>query len=150
MPDMPLDHHRDGFTLQRKRIAHKLKNLRLARITFKIFRHWKGTVEYHRIKDIVHAMQTLGHRNIKNTLVHVHLAEALFKDQTEYVSKVAKNETDGFALIEAGFEYVCDLRDHGLFRKKDTNNAPGQTPGNFNMVVRGVGLEPTKAFARGS
>lgn len=31
-------------------------------------------------------METLGHKNIKNTLVYVHLAEALFKDQIEYVS----------------------------------------------------------------
>ena len=39
-------------------------------------------------------MQTRGHKKIKNTLVYVHLAEALFKDQIEYASKVAKSETD--------------------------------------------------------
>jgi hypothetical protein len=42
-------------------------------------------------------MQTLRHWNIKNTLVYVYLAEVLFKDQIEYVSKVAKNETDACA-----------------------------------------------------
>jgi len=116
--EWPLDHHRDGFTFQRKRIAEKLKNPRLARITLKTFSHWKGTMEYHRTKDIIPVMQTLGHKNIKNTLVYVHLAEALFEDQIEYVSKVAKNETDACALIDADFDYVCDFNDHKLFKKK--------------------------------
>ncbi|MGF3499937.1 MAG: hypothetical protein ACQXXH_01380 [Candidatus Bathyarchaeia archaeon] len=117
-PDMPLDHHRDAFTQQLKRLAYKLENPRIAGITFKTFRHWKGTMEYHRTKDILHVMETLGHKNIKNTLVYVHLAEALFKDQQEYVSKVAKNEKDACALIEAGFEYVCDFNYHKIFRKR--------------------------------
>jgi len=43
---------------------------------------------------------------------------ALFKDQQEYVSKVAKNEKDACALIEAGFEYVCDFNYHKIFRKR--------------------------------
>ncbi|MDH5787797.1 MAG: hypothetical protein OEZ40_05855 [Candidatus Bathyarchaeota archaeon] len=60
---------------------------------------------------------SLGHKNIKNTLIYVHLAEALFKDQQEYVSKVAKNEKDACALVEAGFEYVCDFNYHKIFRK---------------------------------
>ncbi|MDH7596032.1 MAG: tyrosine-type recombinase/integrase, partial [Candidatus Bathyarchaeota archaeon] len=119
-PDMPLDHHRDAFTQQLKRLAYKLENPRIAGITFKTFRHWKGTMEYHRTKDILHVMETLGHKNIKNTLVYVHLAEALFKDQQEYVSKVAKNEKDACALIEAGFEYVCDFNCHKIFRKRKT------------------------------
>ena len=61
-PTQSLDHHRDHFTIQRKRIAHKLKNPRLLRITFKTLRHFKGTMEYHKTKDIIHVMQTLGHR----------------------------------------------------------------------------------------
>ena len=46
----------------------------------------------------MHVMQTLGHKNIKNTLMYVQLAEELFKDQQEYVSKVAKTETDVYTL----------------------------------------------------
>jgi integrase len=116
-PSQPLDHHRDGFNQQRKRIAQKLRNPRIAAITFKTFRHWKGTIEYHRTKDIVHVMETLGHKNIKNTLVYVHLAEALFKEQEDYVSRVAKTEKEACGLIEAGFEYVCDFNQNKIFRK---------------------------------
>jgi hypothetical protein len=63
-------------------------------------------------------MQVLGHKNIKNTLLYVQLAEELFKDQQEYVSKVAKTAKDACTLVEAGFEYVCDVDDAKIFRKR--------------------------------
>lgn len=117
--NMPLKHHRDHFRLQRKRIAFKLKNPRLLRITFKTFRHWKGTMEYHRTKDILHVQQVLGHKNIKNTLIYITLAKELFRDQQEYVSRVAKNAKESCALVNVGFEYVTgEYNDGGkIFRK---------------------------------
>jgi integrase len=99
-------------------MAQKLGNPRLKNITFKTLRHWKATLEYHRTKDIVHVMQFLGHKNIKNTLVYIHLAEELFKGEQEYVSKVAKTTTDTCTLVEAGFEYVCDFENAKIFRKR--------------------------------
>jgi hypothetical protein len=41
-----------------------------------------------------------------------------FKDQQEYVSNVAKNEKDACALVEAGFEYVCDFNNVKIFKKQ--------------------------------
>ena len=113
-----LDYHREDFNRQRKRIASKLKNPRLRKITFHTLRHFKGTMEYHKTKDILHVMQVLGHKSIKNTLMYVQLADELFRDQQEYVSKVAKTEKDACTLIEAGFEYVCDFEEAKLFRKR--------------------------------
>ncbi len=63
-------------------------------------------------------MQVLGHKNIKNTLTYVQLADGLFKDQIDYVSKVAKTEKDACVLIEGGFEFVCDFNGNKLFRKR--------------------------------
>jgi hypothetical protein len=63
-------------------------------------------------------MKLLGHKNIKNTLVYTHLAEELFKGEQEYVSKVAKTEKDICALVDAGFEYVCDYNSDKIFRKR--------------------------------
>jgi integrase/ribosomal protein L37AE/L43A len=117
-PHQPLDHYRDNFCQQRKRIASKLQSSRILRITFHTFRHWKGTIEYHRTKDILHVMQLLGHKNIKNTLIYVQLAEELFKDDQDYISKVAKTETEICSLVEAGFEYVCEFEGHKIFKKK--------------------------------
>jgi len=62
-------------------------------------------------------MQKLGHKNIKNTLMYVQLTEELFKDQQGYVSKVAKIEVDACALVDAGFEFVCDFDGAKVFRE---------------------------------
>jgi len=75
-------------------------------------------MEYHKTKDVLHVMQTLGHKNIQNTLIYVQLAKALFQDQQEYVSKIAKTEKDACSLIEAGFEFVCDFNGAKIFRKR--------------------------------
>jgi hypothetical protein len=74
-------------------------------------------MEYHKTKDILHVMQILGHKNIKNTLLYVQLAEELFRDRQEYTSKVAKTEKDACELIEAGFDYVCDFDGAKIFKK---------------------------------
>ena len=103
---------------QRKRIAHKLQNPRLQRIHFTPSRHWKATMEYHRTKDILYVKQLLGHKRIENTLKYVQLAEELFKNEVEYVSKVAKTEGEACVLVEAGFDFVCDINGNKLFRKK--------------------------------
>jgi integrase len=105
---------RKSYQRQRIRISAKLKNPRLMQISFHTFRHWKATMEYHKTKDILHVMQLLGHRNIKNTLVYTQLIN--LKDD-EYTAKVAKSEKEICALIESGFEYVCDYNNYKIFRK---------------------------------
>ncbi|MCD6240056.1 site-specific integrase, partial [Candidatus Bathyarchaeota archaeon] len=67
--------------------------------------------------DIIHVMQLLGHKNIKNTLRYVQLTQALFKDQQEYVCRVARTVKEAKKLIEAGFEFVCEIGGAKLFRK---------------------------------
>jgi RecB family endonuclease NucS len=52
-------------------------------------------------------------------MVYINLAEELFKDQQEYITKVARNVKEACALIEAGFEHVTgEYNDGGkIFRK---------------------------------
>ena len=104
-PSMPLDHHSRNFTKQRKRIAHKLKNPRLLNISFKTLRHFKGTLEAWRTKDPFHVQEFLRHKNIRNTMRYIHLAQLLFKDEQEYLTKVAHNVNEACALIEDGWKY---------------------------------------------
>jgi len=104
-PDMPLDHHSRNFTKQRKRIANKLKNPRLLNISFKMLRHYRGTMEAWRTKDPFHVQEFLRHGNIKNTMRYIHLAQVLFKNEQEYVTKVAYNVNEACALIEDGWKY---------------------------------------------
>jgi integrase len=111
-----LNHLRRSFERYRRRTSHKFGNPRILRITFHTLRHWKATMEYHRTKDILYVMKLLGHRNIKNTLMYTQLVQN--DESEEYISKIARTVDEARLLVEAGFEYVCEIEDVKLFRKR--------------------------------
>ena len=111
-----LQNLRRSFERYRARSAHKLGNPRLLRITFHTLRHWKGTMEYYKTKDILHVMKVLGHRNIKNTLLYTQLVK--FKENDEFICKVARTPEEIQELIEAGFEFVLEKDGLAYFRKR--------------------------------
>jgi integrase/ribosomal protein L37AE/L43A len=113
--DVKLKSLQKRFQEQRRKIAAKLKNPRLLKITFTTLRHWKATMEYYKTKDILHVMKMLGHKNIKNTLIYTHLVN--FEDN-EFICKAAWTLEEASRLVEAGFEYVCDVEGAKLFRKR--------------------------------
>ena len=110
-----LSNLRRSYERQRNRTAHRLGNLRLRRITFHTLRHWKGKEEYRKTKDLLHVQQTLGHKNIKNTLLYIQLANV--EENSDYVCKVAKTPQEIQPLIEQGFEFVCVFDGLTYFRK---------------------------------
>ncbi|MBC7113042.1 MAG: hypothetical protein H5T34_03340 [Candidatus Methanomethyliales bacterium] len=57
-------------------------------------------MEYHKTKDILHVMQPLGHKNIKNTLVYTQLIKTC-EDEKRVLSKTARTVEETRALIEA-------------------------------------------------
>ena len=107
--------HRASFNLQRKRLAQKLHNPRLLKISFHTLRHWKATMEYHHTKDILHVKQLLGHRSINSTMIYTHLINF---EGDEFTCKTAKTIYEAKGLIEAGFDYVIDMNSYKLFRKR--------------------------------
>jgi len=110
-----LDRFRRIYCKQRKNIAFKLGNPRLQQISFKTMRHYKATMFYHSTRDILATMQLLGHKNIRNTLVYTHLVSF---ESDEWTCKIAKTIDDAKGLIEDGFEYVTDIENVKLFRKR--------------------------------
>jgi len=108
-------HFARSFRRQRAKVAHKLQNQRILKITFHTLRHWKATMEYAVTKDILHVMKLLGHRSIQNTLLYTQLVNF---ESDQFHSAVAKSVDEGQKLVEAGFEYVCDFNDVKLFRKR--------------------------------
>jgi integrase len=104
-----------AFRSQRNRLAVTLQNPRLKQIHLHTFRHWKATTEYARTKDILYVMRLLGHKNIQNTLMYTHLISF---ESDEYHSATASTVDQAKQLIEAGFEYVCDMQDIKLFKKR--------------------------------
>lgn len=110
-----LKHFARTFRRQRAKVAHKVQNKRIEKITFHTLRHWKATMEYHKTKDILHVKQLLGHKNIQNTLIYTHLVN--FADD-QFTCRVARTLREAEELIEAGFDYVTDMDNAKLFRKR--------------------------------
>jgi integrase len=110
-----LDDFARWFYMKRAELANKLNNPRMRKIGFKTLRHWKASTLYRQTRDILLVKQTLGHRDIRNTLVYTHLLNDL---DTDYVCKTARTLAEASALIEAGFDYVTEFDGMKLFRKR--------------------------------
>ena len=108
-----------SFYDSRKRIARKLQNPRLQQISFHTLRHWKATMLYHQTKDILYVKEYLGHNKIDTTLLYIQLAETIFKNlNDEFTVKVANKKEEIKALLEVGFEYICEKDELYYFRKR--------------------------------
>jgi integrase len=103
------------FDRQGKKLAVKLQNPRLRQIHFHTFRHWKATMTFHKTRNIMLVKYMLGHKRLENTEIYTHLVD--FQND-EYHSATAKTIEEARALIEDGFEFVTDIEDVKLFRKR--------------------------------
>jgi len=107
------------FYKARRRLAHKLQNPRLLRISFHTFRHWKATTLYHQTKDPYYVKEFLGHKSIKSTEIYITIERTIFEPSSdEYTVKIAKDPKDIKDLLEAGFEYVCNKEELVFLRKR--------------------------------
>jgi len=94
------------FYHRRKKLAEKLQNPKFLSINMKSLRHWKATQEYAKTKDLLFVQRLLGHKNINNTMVYVHLTD--FRSEEDYIVKVASSIEEFTGLLEQGFEFVSD------------------------------------------
>jgi integrase len=108
------------FEALRNRTAKKLNNPRLKQIHLHTFRHYKGTMEYHKTKDIIHVKTVLGHKSITSTMVYINLEQATWLNQNDEWTCKATNDThEATQLIENGFEYIATTPTGTmLFRKR--------------------------------
>jgi hypothetical protein len=60
----------------------------------------------------------LGHRDIKSTLIYMHIAQGLADYSEDHVCKTAKNINEAVQLIEQGFEYITEIDGFKLFKKR--------------------------------
>jgi integrase len=110
---------RNRFTEQRNKAAEKLANPRIKNITFHTLRHWKGTMEYHKTKDVIHVKQVLGHKNIECTMIYINIEQAIFlSDTDEWISKISHSIEEEQQLIDAGFQLVRAINETTAIYKK--------------------------------
>ena len=105
---------------QRLRVADKLKNPRIALIHYHSLRHWKATNLKHQGFDLFDIAAFLGHRNIQNTIIYVHLEKTCYPNGgDDYTAKAATTQAEKLALMEAGFDFVSvDPDGTQYFRKR--------------------------------
>ena len=107
------------FCKTRKRLAEKLQNPRLLRISFHTLRHWKATMEYHKTKDPLYVKQFLGHKCLKNTEIYINIERTIFEPtDDDFTVRTAQKPEEIKALLEVGFEYVCQKDDLVYLRKR--------------------------------
>ncbi|MCL2643443.1 MAG: tyrosine-type recombinase/integrase [Candidatus Bathyarchaeota archaeon] len=114
-----MDSLKVAYLRLRHKQADKLKNPRLLKIGFHTFRHWKGTMLYHRTKDALYVRDFLGHKSIKNTEKYINIERKLFADYTgdEYSVKVTSEPHEATTLLEQGFEWV-GVKENLIFLRK--------------------------------
>lgn len=109
---------RTTFAKARKRLAAKLQNPRLLRISFHTFRHWKATMLYHKTRDPYYVKNFLGHKSLRSTEIYINIEHTIFEPSSEeFTVRVLSKPEDVKALLEVGFEYVCQ-KDGLMFLRK--------------------------------
>jgi integrase len=109
----------NDFRGMRNRLAKRTQDPQLATVRLYDFRHFHGTMTYHKYKDIVITAAEMGHRNIATTMIYVHLDRLIeLAEQDGFICKTATNIEDAKRLIEANFEYVTEMDGIKLFRKR--------------------------------
>jgi len=103
------------FQSQRNRLTKKLGNPRLKQLHFHTFRHYYATMLYAKSLNILKVQQNLGHRDLKNTQIYTHLVN--FPSE-EYDCQIGETREEAKRLIQAGYEYVCEVDGGKFFRKR--------------------------------
>jgi hypothetical protein len=74
---------------------------------------------YHQTKDPYYVKQFLGHKTLKNTEIYITIEKTIFGEYNdEFTVKVASNPEEVKALLETGFEYICEKDGLMFFRKR--------------------------------
>ena len=84
----------------------------------------------------------LWHKNINNTRIYIHLADALFREEQEYVSRAVKTVPAAQVLVEAGFDYIAGAFNNGDRILEDRSGRHGKTEKTTTRVTDlGIGKE---------
>jgi integrase len=85
----------DKWSKFRKRAFEKVRDPELLKIRLYDLRHWFGTTQYIKTRDIFHVKYLMGHRYIQSTLIYVHVAEGLLNYSDELFTMRNKDDLKG-------------------------------------------------------
>jgi len=76
---------------------------------------FRATALYHQTRDLLYVKEFLGHRSLINTLKYTHLVDW---QTDEFICKAARTIEEASKLIETGFDFVTQIEDVKLFKKR--------------------------------
>lgn len=90
----------------RKRVAYKIQNPRILKISFVTFRHWGATMICHYSRGgLLLVQKLLGHKRITSTMKYTQFIQ--FKDD-EYDVATATTIEEAKIIVAAGYDYVTE------------------------------------------
>jgi len=100
----------------RNKLADNLKQPDFKKIPLKNLRNYSGAKLYYSLKDPIAVMRHLRHKKLETTMHY--LRAITIGGEEEYTCKTATNLKEATQLIENGFEYITEMDDIKLFRKR--------------------------------
>ena len=74
---------------------------------------------YHQTRDPYYVKDFLGHKSLSSTEIYINIERTMFESACdEFTVKVTEKPEEVKALLEAGFEYVTEMEEVKLFRKR--------------------------------
>jgi integrase len=107
-----------NYIQMRNRLAKHLNDQSIKKIRLYDFRHAYATATYRKTRDIMLTGHLLGHKDLSNTQIYVHLQQVLETQDEEYTCKAVDNKEDAMKLIENGFQYVMEVDGYKILRKR--------------------------------
>ena len=123
---MRVDNHTIAFQQQRKRIAKKNGTPRILKIHFHTLRHFKGTMLYHKTKDLLYVMQALGNKKHQNHAPLHPTRRSTIPRRNRLHLKRSQDSGAISVLNKADFEYVTEFKGLKFFRKRKSENMKNQ------------------------
>jgi hypothetical protein len=87
---------------------------------FHAIRHWKATQLYRKTKDLLYVKEFLEHRKLDSTLRYINVEKAIYNNGKPegFHVKMAEKPEEIKALLEVGFECVCEKAEVSFFSKR--------------------------------
>jgi len=110
-----------NYYQQRLKLARKLGNPRLLKIGMHPFRHWKLTMVAHEFRDPFYVQEFTGHRDIKSTMLYIHLEKQMYRKGAEehFNTATAKTVEEASMLTAQGWEFVHEYKEVMIYRKRE-------------------------------
>jgi len=100
----------------RNRVSDNLKQPELKTIQLRHLRNYSGARLYNRLKDPIAVMRHLRHKKLETTMHYLRAID--LNEEEEYIVRTANTIEQATELLENGYEYVTDMDNIKIFRKR--------------------------------